>query len=328
MGPALRTFGNCVALPIAMTLALAAARNDSGDHTTAASTVSLPPELEALGNAMTDARPLSPALVAELNTWIEPTEPVKIVGPIYYVGTHGLGAYLITTPAGHILLDGGMPSSAKDIETSIRTLGFKPEDIRMLLITHAHVDHAGTTAYFKRASDATFAVMARDFENMKSGGKTDPIYGSTPAFFFPPVRADRVLKDGDRVSVGNITMTARLTAGHTQGCTTWIANIAAGGKTYTVVFPGSSNVNRGSRLVDDPSYPGIAEDFRHTFIILESLRPDIWLTAHSELFGFDDKRAAAADRGVAAWVDPGGYRNYVVDSKAAFDTLVAESLQH
>src|SRR5262249_24604796 len=162
MRPALRTLGNCVALPIAMTLALAAARNDSGDHTTSpgTSTMSLPPQLEALGNSLTDARPLSPALVAELKTWIEPTEPVKIVGPIYYVGTHGLGTYLITTPAGHILLDGGMPSSAKDIETSIRELGFRPEDIRMLLITHAHVDQAGTTAYFKRLSDATFAVLA------------------------------------------------------------------------------------------------------------------------------------------------------------------------
>jgi metallo-beta-lactamase class B len=330
MWPALRTLGNCVALPIAMTLALAAARNDSGDHTTSptTSTMPLPPELEALGNSMTDDRPLSPALVAGLKTWVEPTEPVKIVGPIYYVGTHGLGAYLITTPAGHILLDGGMPSSAKDIEASIRTLGFQPGDIRLLLVTHAHVDHAGTTAYFKRVSDATFAVMARDLESMKSGGKTDPVHGNIPAFYFPPVKADRVLKDGDRVSVGNVTMTARLTAGHTQGCTTWITNIVDGGKTYTVVFPGSSNVSRGSRLVDDPSYPGIAEDFRHTFIILDSLRPDIWLTAHSELFGFDDKRAAAIDRGVAAWVDPAGYRNYVADSKSAFDTLVAESLQH
>jgi metallo-beta-lactamase class B len=330
MWPALRTLGNCVALPIAMTLALAAARNDSSDHTTTATgnTVSLPPELEAVGNSLTDARPLSMTIVAALKTWIEPTEPVRIVGPIYYVGTHGLGVYLITTPAGHILLDGGMASSAKDIEASIRKLGFQPEDIRMLLITHAHVDHAGTTAYFKRLSDATFAVMARDLENMKSGGKTDPMYGSNPAFYFPPVKADRVLKDGDRVSLGNVTMTARLTAGHTQGCTTWITNVVDGGKTYTVVFPGSSNVNRGSRVVDDPSYPGIAEDFRHTFIILESLKPDIWLPAHSEVFGFDDKRAAAIDRGVAAWVDPAGYKNYVADSKAAFDTLVAESLQH
>ena len=287
----------------------------------------LTPELEQIGNSLTATRPLPPDVVSGLNSWIEPAEPVKIAGPIYYVGTHGLGAYLIATQAGHILLDGGMPSSAKDIESSIRELGFKPEDIKLLLITHAHVDHAGTTAYFKRLSDATLDVMARDVENLKSGGRTDPLYGSNAAFYFPPVKADRVLKDGDRVSLGTITMTARLTAGHTQGCTTWITNVVDGGRVYTVVFPGSSNVNPGTRLAEAPSYPGIADDFRHTFIILESLRPDIWLTAHSDAFGFEEKRAAAADTGVAAWVDPAGYRNYVADSKAAFEALVADSVQ-
>jgi metallo-beta-lactamase class B len=285
----------------------------------------LPPELDRLGSSLTTMRPLPIPLVTVLNTWVEPTEPAKIVGPIYYVGTHGLGAYLITTPAGHILLDGGMPASAKDIESSIRKLGFKPEDIRFLLITHAHVDHAGTTAYFKRLSDATLAVMARDFENLKSGGRTDPMYGANPAFYFPPVKADRVLKDGDTVSVGNVTMTARLTAGHTQGCTTWVTSVGDKGKTYAVVFPGSSNVNPGTRLASEPSYPGIAEDFQHTFIVLGSLKPDIWLAAHTEVFHFDEKRANAAEAGTAAWTDPAGYRKYVADSKADFEALAADS---
>lgn len=286
---------------------------------------SLPPELERLGNSLTAMRPLPAPLVTVLNTWVEPAEPAKIVGPLYYVGTHGLGAYLITTPAGHILLDGGMPASAKDIEASIRTLGFRPEDIRFLLLTHAHVDQAGTTAYFKRLSDATLAVMARDVESLKSGGKSDPMYGANPEFYFPPVKADRVLKDGDTVSIGNVTMTARLTAGHTQGCTTWITSVRDNGKTYAVVFPGSSSVNPGTRLGTNPSYPGIAEDFQHTFNVLESLKPDIWLAAHTELFHFDQKRANAAEGGTAAWIDPAGYRKYVADSEADFDALAADS---
>jgi metallo-beta-lactamase class B len=285
----------------------------------------LPLELDRLGASLTTMRPLPVPLVTVLNTWVEPTEPAKIVGPIYYVGTRGLGAYLITTPAGHILLDGGMPASAKDIEGSIRKLGFKPEDIRFLLITHAHIDHAGTAAYFKRVSDATLAVMARDFENLKSGGKTDPIYGANPAFYFPPVKADRVLKDGDTVSVGNVTMTARLTAGHTQGCTTWVTSVGDKGQTYAVVFPGSSNVNPGTRLASEPSYPGIAEDFQHTFTVLGSLKPDIWLAAHTEVFRFDEKHANAAEAGTAAWTDPAGYRKYVEDSKADFEALAADS---
>lgn len=290
----------------------------------AASAQSQPPTLEELGHLLTTARPLPPPVVSVLNTWTEPTAPTRIAGPIYYVGTRGLAAYLITTPAGHILLDGGIPSSARDLEASIRALGFKPEDIRLLLLTHAHVDHAGTTAYFKRLSDATVAVMARDFVHVKSGGRSDPMYGTSPAFFFPPVTGDRALKDGDSVSLGNITMTARLTAGHTQGCTTWITTVADGGKTFTVVFPGSSNVNPGTRLAIGPTYPGIADDFRHTFMVLESLKPDIWLTAHPERFGFEEKRARAAQEGVAAWVDPEGYRTYVAASKAEFETLVAK----
>lgn len=278
----------------------------------------LPRELEAIGNSFTVIRPLPPPLVDTLNGWVEPADPVNIVGPIYFVGTRGLGAYLITTPAGHILLDGGMPSSAKDIEASIRKLGFKPEDIRILLITHAHIDHAGTTAYFKRMSDAQVAVMARDVDNLRSGGKTDAAYGTMPAFYFPPVKADRVLKDGDTVTLGSVTLTARLTAGHTPGCTTWITSVVDGGTRYAVAFPGSSHVNPGMQLVVNPSYQGIADDFRKTFAVLGSVKPDIWLGAHTESFNFEEKRSRAKD-GAAAWVDPEGYRTYVAKEQAEFE---------
>ena len=278
----------------------------------------LPRELEAIGNSFTAIRPLPPPLIDTLNGWVEPAEPVKIAGPIYFVGTRGLGAYLITTPVGHILLDGGMPSSAKDIEGSIRKLGFKPEDIRILLITHAHVDHVGTTAYFKRMSDAQVAVMARDVDNLRSGGKTDPAHATMPAFYFPPVKADRVLKDGDTVTLANVTLTARLTAGHTAGCTTWITSVVDGGSHYSVVFPGSSHVNPGMQLAVNPSYQGIADDFRKTFAVLASVKPDIWLGAHTESFNFDEKRARASE-GATAWVDPEGYRTYVAKEQAEFE---------
>ena len=254
----------------------------------------------------------------------EPAEPFKIVGPIYSVGTRGLGAYLITTPAGHILLDGGMPWSAADFAASIREAGFQPEDIRILLITHAHIDHAGTVGYFKNLSRAQVAVMDRDFEHLKSGGKTDPVYGTQPPYF-PAVTADRVLEDGDTVSLGNITMTARLTAGHTQGTTTWITNVEDGGRSYNVVFPGSANVNPTYRLVVNPSYPGIADDYRRTFDMLESLRPDIWLPAHTHfpIFGFSDKRSRANREGASAWVDPDGCRRFLAEAKTAFEARLA-----
>jgi len=288
----------------------------------------LPPDLQALAEGFTAEPPVPPALVAALESWIEPTEPVKIVGPIHYVGTKGLAAYLITTSQGHILLDGAMPRSAKDIEASIRRLGFRPEDIRLLLVTHAHSDHAGTTAYFKQLSNAKAAVMAPDFEVLADGGRTDFRYGGMPAFDFPGVTAERKLEDGDTVTVGNVKLTARLGAGHTRGATTWLTTVEDRGTKYDVVFPCCTSINPGYRLVVDPSYPGIADDYRRTIAMLESLKPNIWLPAHGEFFGFEEKRARAVKEGVAAWVDPDGYRRWVEKGKANFEMLVAkEKLQ-
>ncbi len=254
--------------------------------------------------------------------WFEPTEPRRIVGPIHYVGTLGLGAYLITTPAGHILLDGATPKSAPLLEASIRRLGFKPEEIRILLITHAHFDHAGTLAAFKKLSGARVAVMAPDDRLLASGGTTDYLFASDETFHFPPVEADRVLKDGDTVTLGDVTLTARLTPGHTRGCTTWITTVEDGGRSYRVVFPGSTSVNAGTRFVHDQSYPGITDDYRKSFDLLDSLSPDIFLTAHAPACDFAAKRERAAAEGTQAFVDPDGYRRMVTSTREKFETLV------
>ena len=283
----------------------------------------LPPELQALAEGFTTQRPIPPALIAALKSWVEPAEPAHIAGPIYFVGTRGLAAYLLTTPKGHILLDGGLRGSAGDIEASIRKLGFKPEEIRLLLITHAHCDHAGTAAYFKKLSKAKAVVMDRDSIALASGGQTDFRYGSKPAFYFPPVKPDKELTDGQTVKLGNLTMTARLGAGHTRGATTWITTVEDGGRKYNVVFPCCTSINPGYRLTVDPSYQGIADDYRRTFAMLESLQPDIWLPAHADFFDFEGKRARAASEGVSAWVDPEGYRRWVAEGKRNFEAVVA-----
>ncbi len=256
--------------------------------------------------------------------WFAAAEPSKIVGPIHFVGTRGLAAYLITTPAGHMLLDGGVPQTAGAIEASIRKLGFKPEDIKQLLITHAHFDHAGTTAHFKALSGANVAVMDLDVEQLNSGGRTDPVYGAMQPLHFPGVTADRMLKDGDTVSLGNIRMTARLGAGHTQGATTWVTNVEDAGRSYNVVFPCCVSVTPEYRLAINPSYPGIADDYARTFAMLETLTPDIWLAAHTETFGFEDKRARAIKDGAQAFVDPAGYRSYLADWKAKLAVFVEQ----
>jgi metallo-beta-lactamase class B len=275
----------------------------------------------ALGPAPQSPAPAPPA---QDKAWFEPSEPFRIVGPIHYVGTRDLAVYLITTPAGHILIDGAMPPSAPLVEASIRKLGFKPEEIRLLLTTQAHVDHVGTMASFKKLSGARVAVMAQEDALLKSGGRADYLFAKVPSFHFDPVTADRLLKDGDTVSLGGVELTARLTPGHTPGCTTWLTTVEHGGRSYRVVFPGSTSVNPGTRLVSSPSYPGIADDYRLALRTLESLPVDIWLPAHATFFDLEGKRARMAAEGVQAFVDPEGYRRRVAAQKANVEKLVAE----
>ncbi len=266
-----------------------------------------------------DSRP-----VLDTSTWSEAVEPLRVAGSIHYVGTRGLGVYLITTPAGHILLDGGMPGSGPIIEASIRKLGFKPEDLRVLLITHAHFDHVGTLAHFKRLSGARVEVMEGDVPLLVSGGRTDYLYAGDERFHFEPVTADRALHDGDVVEVGGITLTARLTAGHTPGCTTWSTTIQEDGRPLRVVFPGSTSINPGTKLVKEPSYRGIADDYRRALAVLDSLQPDVWLAAHPSFFDFDGKRARAASEGTRAFVDPDGYRRRIASQRETLEGFIAK----
>ncbi len=261
------------------------------------------------------------------DTWTQPTTPQHIVGPIYYVGTRGLAAYYITTPAGGILIGGALPQSGADVAASIRQAGFKPEDIRWLLISHGRIDDAGTLAYFKQLSNARVAVMAGDTGLVASGGKTDPVYGSRDALYFPPVKADRVLHDRDTVSLGNVTLIARLGAGYTRGATTWLMAVTDSGQTFSVAFPCCTRVDTTYRVTDHPSYPGIADDYLHTFAMLDSIQPDIWLTSRSDAFDFERKREVAKTDGVDAWIDPNGYDRWLAAEKGKYESLVEKQMR-
>jgi len=258
--------------------------------------------------------------------WNEPAEPVRIVGPIYFVGTKGLASWLITSPAGHLLLNTGLPPSGPMIAESIRKLGFKPEDLKILLAGHAHIDHVGGHAYLQRLSGARVAMIAEEVDLLQSGGKIDFHYGRYPQFAFDPVKVDEVFHDGGTIALGGVSMTARLTRGHTKGSTTFIMTVAEARKIYTVVFPNGTSVNPGYRLFQDPSYPGIADDYRTTFHVLEMLKPDIWLDAHTDVFDFEEKRALAAHDGAAAWVDPNGYRTWLIGAREKFETTIDNEL--
>jgi metallo-beta-lactamase class B len=253
--------------------------------------------------------------------WEEAADPLRIAGPIYFVGTQGLGAFLITTSEGHILMNTGMPSSGPMMIDSIRKLGFAPSDIRLMISGHAHIDHAGAFAYMKQQAPlAVTAVMKDDVAAMESGDRGDFKYADD--FVYEGVKVDRVLRDGDTIKVGEVLLTAYHTPGHTRGATTWVLHVTVDGKPYVVVFPDGAGFNPGYRLSNDPIYPGIADDFRRTHHVLEMLKPDIWLAQHNEYYDLAGKRERATTEGITAWIDPEGYRRFIAGKKRAFEDQV------
>jgi metallo-beta-lactamase class B len=254
--------------------------------------------------------------------WTTPVAPFRIAGNLYYVGSKDLASYLIVTPKGYILINSNLDSSVPLIRKSVEQLGFKFADIKILLISHSHFDHDAGSAELIRQTGAKYMVMDGDVSVVESGGATDFAYGKDT---YAPARVNRVLHDGDEVTLGATVLVAHKTAGHTRGCTTWTLQVKEAGQLLNVVIVGSWNVNPGWRLVDRPgqpaSYPGIAEDYGRTFATLKRLPCDIFLGAHGGYFGM----LAKLDRIKAGethkvWIDPQGYQAAVAEREQAFET--------
>lgn len=255
--------------------------------------------------------------------WTKAIAPFHIAGNLYYVGSEDLAAYLIVTPQGDILINSNLESSVPQIQKSIETLGFKLTDVKILLISHAHFDHCAGSAALLKLTGAKYYVMDADVSVVESGGKTDFAYGDRPTMHFPPVKVDRILHDGDTVSLGGTVLTAHLTPGHTRGTTTWTLNETEAGRTLRTVIIGSPNVNAGYKLVGNKAYPAIADDYRRGFAVLRSLQCDLFLGAHGGYFGLPAKlpRYLAGDHDV--FIDPAGYKAYVDEREHAFQAELA-----
>ena len=271
-------------------------------------------------------------LCAQTNSdWTTPLAPFRIADNLYYVGSRDLASYLIVTPAGDILLNSNLESSPPQIRHSVEQLGFHWSDIKILLISHAHFDHAAGSAEILRETHAKYMIMDGDVSVVESGGAKDFAYGPKPQY--PPAHVDRVLHDGSTVSLGDpknggITLTAHKTAGHTRGCTTWTLRVHVpgepAGRLRNVVIVGSWNVNPGYRLVaahgKPTSYPNIAADYAHAFAVFHALPCDIFLGAHGLYFNMLAKLARMPREGDAVWIDPNGYRRAVAEREQAFET--------
>jgi len=262
---------------------------------------------------------------ATARSWNQPVKPYRIIGDVWYAGASGVTSFLITTRDGHILLDSGLPETVLLIKENVAQLGFKMTDIKILLNSHAHYDHAGGLAELKELTGAKLMATAPDAELLARGGKDDFQWGDR--FAYRPVKTDRVLRDGDEVKLGEATLIARLTPGHTKGSTTWTMKVNDGGEQYDVVFASSVSAP-GYKLVNNDKYPNIVDDYRRTFRILKSLPCDVFLGPHAEFFSMKEKMARVG-QGTKPnpFIDPAGYRAYLANGERDFQKIVERQSQ-
>lgn len=241
----------------------------------------------------------------------------KVIGNTYSVGIAAVTAYLIDTGAGLILIDTTFNETAPWVADAITGLGFKLADIKIILGTHAHLDHQGGDAWMKKhAPNAKLMVMDADVATMQAG--TPPGLDGSGNSGFPPVVVDRVLHDGDKIALGGVTVTAWKTAGHTPGAASYEWTTTEAGKTYKVLMVGSQ---QAAEMLAPEGYPGIVTDQINAWTRLLSLAPDVWFGGHSWQHNNIDKfEAMRVDPATNPFIDPEGYRCVVAARAADFVT--------
>ncbi len=268
-----------------------------------------------MGAASGQAKPASAASAA--SGWMAPFEPFRIADNLYYVGSADPTAFLIDTGKGLILIDVGYTPFEPEVLKNVRKLGFDPKTIRIVLNSHAHLDHAGGLAALKADTGAKLYAMAEDAPILEGGGKGDPDVGDHAGF--PPVKVERVLHDGDTVSLGKTTLTAHLTAGHTPGCTTWTLPLTVDGAAHTATFICSLTILPGTPVTAER-----AALWRATYAKLDTMPCDLFLASHQSFYDGAKKREAMKPGAPNPFLDPQGCRALIARHKAVFEAKFAK----
>jgi metallo-beta-lactamase class B len=269
------------------------------------------------------AAPAGGGFAAAAAAMKNPFPPFHMIGNIYYVGSAGLSCYLITTRRGNILLDTGYPDMAPQIEGNIEKLGFKLKDTKLLINSHAHIDHGGGMAAVKAATGGKLVAMAGDAPFFESGGHNDVMFGDRN--LFPTAKVDRVIHDGDQVKLGGVTLTAHLTPGHTPGNTTWtMVTKDKDGKSYNVVFFGIVTPFPNTNLKGTPAYPTMGADWAKTIQVLPTLKCDVFLGSNSSFYDLEKKHQELVNDPNAPnpFIDPTGCKAFVDRAEATYQKLL------
>lgn len=265
-------------------------------------------------------------LTARAADWYAPQEPFAVYGNTYYVGTGGISAVLLTSPAGHVLVDGGAPKSPRQIAENIRRLGFKVEDIRYIINSHAHHDHAGGIAELQKLSGATVLASPASLAVISSGqpDKTDPQFPHLVPM--TPVAKSRVIHDGEVIRLGQISLTAHFTPGHTKGGTSWTWQSTENGRIANMVYADSLYAMSGEavRFSRNPAYPDAQAAVEGSIARVESLECDVLVAAHPELGGLWERKARQPALGNAAFIDKNACRDYAARARAWLARMLAD----
>lgn len=263
------------------------------------------------------------AIAQPKDEWRTPFPAHRIVGNLYYVGTYDLACFLITTPAGNILINTGVDGSAQLIQASIESLGFKLKDTKILLTTQAHYDHVAAMAEMKRLTGARFLATEGDKQVLEDGGKSDPLF-TNPESRYPPVKVDGIIKDRQKISLGGIQLTAYSHPGHTRGSVSYGLTIPENGRDYRVLIANMGSINPGTILIGNKKYPQINDDYAGTFREQKLLDCDIFLSSHASQYRLHDKWKPGQAYSPDTFVDPQGYKSAVQGAETAYKEWLAK----
>ena len=253
--------------------------------------------------------------------WSKPFPGHRVIGNLYAVGTYDLACFLITSDEGHILINSGLAESAPLIRENIESLGFRFEDVRILLTMQAHYDHVAAFAEIRKDTGAELWATAADTPLLEDGGASDPHFqGEYP---FPPVAVDRILSDGEVIRLGAVRLTVVEMPGHTPGSAGYTMTVTENGLDYRVAIANMGSMNPGLRLRKDPTYPGIAADFAKTFRRQQAMEVDVWVAAHASQYGLHDKYRPGDAYSPDTFVDPEGFRKLVAHYERLFEEQLA-----
>ena len=264
-------------------------------------------------------------LNAQPDGWTRPFPGHRVLGNLYAVGTYDLGVFLITSDDGHILINTGLAESIASIRDNITAVGFRLQDVKILLTMQAHWDHTAALAEIKGTTGAEMWATADDARVLEDGGFSDAHFGGRVSF--EPVSVDKIITNGEVIEIGDISLTVYEHPGHTEGSSSYSMEVRENSRDYKVVIANMGTINAGKQLVVDPTYPGVADDFAQTYRRQKAMDVDVWVAAHGGQYGLHDKYSPGQEYDPDTFVDPEGFLAAVERLEGIYQAQIAEELR-